>query len=356
MGKPILHQFIIGAVPGDAITDHALLLRRWLREDGFHSHIFAESTSPSLEREVHSYLQYRPSSPGEIVVLHHSIGSDLVDYLLSLDIKFLTIYHNITPPEFFQDVDPMLSKQLTRGQSQLTALLDRTLLGLADSPYNETDLQSLGFSPTGVLSITLDESKYQLESNPALLSRYQDKGPFMLFVGRLVPSKRQDDLIKLLYHFRRAEPSGRLLLIGDLWTPEYGEWLQKFAQELELGDAVIFAGHVSQRDMVTYYRLADLYVSMSEHEGFGKPLIESMYFDVPVVAYRSTAVPGTMGGAGILFRHKGYEALAELLSMLVRDKALRDRIVVRQRERVQQFLELRVRDIWKGYLAGLSLR
>jgi glycosyltransferase involved in cell wall biosynthesis len=119
---------------------------------------------------------------------------------------------------------------------------------------------------------------------------------------------------------------------------------------LNLTEAVVFTGRVSQKDLVTYYRLANIYVSMSEHEGFGKPLIESMYFGIPVLAYASAGVPETMGGAGVLFRRKDYEALAELIDIIVKDETLRNRIVARERERVKEFLEPSVRWKWEQYL------
>jgi glycosyltransferase involved in cell wall biosynthesis len=354
MRRPVLHQFIVGAAPGDAITDQALLLNRWLREDGFNSLIFAESIEPALTRRVRSYMQYRPSRPGETVILHHSIGTAMVDYLLSLDVWFLIVYHNVTPPEFLRNADPALAEQLARGRKQLTPLRDRTLLGLAASPYNEAELKRIGFAPTGVLPNMLDESQYRLDSNPDLLAHYRGKEPLLLFVGRLAPNKRQEDLIKLLHYYRRIEPSAHLLLVGTPWVPTYANWLQEMAQELGLGEAVVFAGHVSQRDMVTYYRLADLYVSMSEHEGFGKPLIESMYLGLPVLAYARAAVPGTMGGSGVLFREKRHEALAELVDILVKDDALRQRIIARQRERAKAFLEPEVHRTWRAFLREAS--
>ncbi|RME35159.1 MAG: glycosyltransferase, partial [Thermoflexia bacterium] len=296
-----LHQFIIGATPGDAITDHALVIQRWLWEEGFRSEIYAESIHPALFDQIRPYREYRPSRSGELVVLHHSIGSDLVDDLLRQDVRFLLIYHNVTPPSFFQPADPSLTAQVQRGREQLKHLRERTMLALGVSAFNERELQELGFPRTGVLPIVLDPSQYNIEPNPELLAQYQDGTPNLLFVGRLVPNKRQEDLIKLLWYYRRVDPSARLFLIGAPWVPAYTEWLRELADELGLGDAVVFAGHVSQRDLVTYYRLADVYVSMSEHEGFGKPLIESMYLGVPVVAYAAAAVPETLGGAGVLF-------------------------------------------------------
>jgi len=104
-----------------------------------------------------------------------------------------------------------------------------------------------------------------------------------------------------------------------------------------------------------YYRAADLYVSMSEHEGFGVPLIESMLLGLPVVAYGSTAVPETMGGAGIVFHRKEFEHLAELVAMIHEDASLRRRIIEKQHARVGHFLEPRVREQFFSYLEQIGL-
>jgi len=354
MGKPILHQFVVGASPGDAITDHALLLRRWLREDGFNSHIFAESIAPGLEGNIKSYLAYRPDRKGAVVILHHSIGSDVVDYLLSLDVRVVLIYHNVTPASFFESSDPALAAQLARGRDQLLSLRSRTLLGLGVSKYDENELCQAGFASTGVLPIVLDEEAYNFKPNPRLLERYQDSGPNLLFVGRLVPNKCQDDLIKIMYYLKRIVPVARLFLVGSPWLPAYADWLQELAVELEVSGRVIFTGHVSQRDLVTYYQLADLYVSMSEHEGFGKPFIEAMYFGIPVVAYAAAAVPGTLGGSCVLIHAKKYVALSELLSILLENDALRPRIILKQREKVKQFLGPQVKQIYHQYLTEIK--
>jgi len=354
MARPSLHQFIVGATPGDAITGHALLLQRWLREDGFYSELFAEGIHADLRGQVLSYLAYRPSHLEQVVILHHSIGSAMVDHLLAQRVRFVLIYHNVTPPDFFHSADPVLVKQLETGRAQLAQLRARTILALGISLYDESELREAGFAKTGVLPIPLRESDYNLEPNSDLQKCYSEGGPNLLFVGRLSPNKRQEDLIKLLYFYRRIAPAARLFLVGSPWMPEYADWLQELADELGLGAAVIFAGHVSQQDLVTYYRLADVFVSMSEHEGFGKPLIESMYFGVPVLAHAAAAVPETMGDAGILFHRKDYEALAEVIDLLVCDESLRQRIIARQHERVQSFSELSVRRKWNDFLTELD--
>lgn len=346
MARPVLHQFVDGATSGDAITDQALLLRRWLRTGGYRSHLFAAAIDPALEGEVHSYLAYRPSRPGEVVVLHHSIGSAVVEDLLARDVRFLLVYHNVTPPEFLAGVEPGMAAQLRRGREQLARVRERTLLALADSPLNRRELQAAGYRDTGLLPIALDPATYALQPSPALLAHYQEGGPNLIFVGRLVPNKRQEDLIKLLHACRRALPAARLFLVGAPWVGSYAGWLAELAGSLGLEDRVVMPGHVSQADLLAYYRLADLYVSMSEHEGFGKPLVESMHLGVPVLAFAAGAVEETLGGCGVLFRHKHYPALAELVDLLLADEGLRERLVARGRERAAAFLAPAVREQW----------
>ncbi|MBN1180379.1 MAG: glycosyltransferase family 4 protein [Anaerolineae bacterium] len=353
MGRRALHQVVVGAAPGDAITDHALLLRGWLREAGFRSEIFAQSVAPALAGEVRTYLGYRPSARDELVILHHSIGADVVDALLALDVRLVLIYHNVTPAAFLRGVDPGLSVQLERGRAQLARLRESTVLALADSPYNEAELRQAGYAPTGVLPIALDEARYHVPLDEKLLARYGSGGPNLLFVGRLLPHKCQEDLVRLLYYYRRVEPRAALWLVGSPWVPAYAEWLAELAEELGVRDGVTFAGHVSQSELVTYYRLAHLYVSMSEHEGFGKPLVESMVLGLPVLAYAVAAVPDTLGGSGVLFHCKDYEALAEWVDVLVKDEGLRARIVARQRERAESFLAPAVRQTWQRLLEGI---
>lgn len=344
---------------GDAISDHVLTLRRWLREQGLRSEIYAEHIDPRLTQEVRPVSAYRPSAGETLVIYHHSIGSTIVEQLLGLPVKLLLIYHNITPPAFVAQIDPALARHLQRGLEQLALLRPHTLLGLGVSPFNESELRAAGFEHTGVLPITFDAQNYALANSPLTLDHspftIANSAPLLLFVGRIMPHKRQEDLIKLLYYYRRIEPNARVALVGSPWLRSYERWLQDLAQSLDLADQVIFAGHVSQAEMVNYFRQAHLYVSMSEHEGFGKPLIESMYCGLPILAYSSAGVPSTLGDAGVLFHRKDFPLLAELVDLLVKDQTLRQRLIARQRARVQAFLEPQVKQLWQNYLAALAL-
>ncbi len=352
----ILHQFTEGMYTGDAVSDHVFLIRRWLRELGFVSNIYAEVIQPELERHVLPAESYLPGAEETGLIQHHAVGSRIADRLAAINLPQILIYHNITPPEFFAATNPHLAVQLDRGRQQLEEMRARTVLALGDSAYNERELRQLGFEKTGVLPIVVDESSYDAPLNSSLAAENHAGGPLLLFVGRLAPNKCQGDLVKLLIYYRRLAPNARLVCVGSLQDNSYVNWIQGLSRVAGLPEtAVTLTGHISQQDMVTYYKTADLFVSMSEHEGFGKPLIESMFLGLPVLAYAVTAVPDTMGTAGVLFHEKDYEALAELVDMLISDNDLRRRLIVQQKKHVEQFRETAVFEQWRGYLEQINL-
>lgn len=350
-----LHQFLTGATMGDAITSHALVIRRWLEEAGYASDIYAQYVNDSVRPPVRPLSAYRRSRRERYALYHHSIGSDVPQFLQQHGPRLILVHHNVTPARFFDRLDPAWAQRSTLGLQQLRLLRKSTDLALAVSGFNEQDLHAAGYETTGVLPLTLSQEEYDLPDNEALAEKLGNSGPSLLFVGRLAPNKKQEDLVKLLYCYHRLQPGAQLTLVGDRWDVGYDRWIERLSAELGLADNVTLTGKVSQQDLVTAYRHADLYVSMSEHEGFGKPLIESMYLGLPVLAYAATGIPSTLGNAGVLFHEKRFERLAELVDILVKEEALRRRLIDRQRKRAADFLEPQVRQRFHAYLEQVGL-
>ncbi|MBP6016565.1 MAG: glycosyltransferase [Candidatus Promineofilum sp.] len=355
MSQTVLHQFLPGARSGDAITDQALMMRGWLRDMGYTSNIFAQHIDPDVEAEILPLSRHRRAPDETWAIYHHSIGSDVPAFLKSRKLQLILIYHNITPPEFFAGVDPLMAYQLRLGHAQLAELRPITSLALADSSFNAIDLRMAGYENRAVLPITLQPRRYDIAVNPDLAAKLATSGPNLLFIGRLAPNKAQADLVILLHFLRRIHPAGHLYLVGDRGGMGYDVWLEQLAQELGVAEHVTLTGKVSHEDMMTYLKGADLYVSMSEHEGFGVPLIESMYLGLPVMAYGAAAVPQTMGKAGLLFFDKNYERIAELAHLVLADDMLRRRMIDAQRLRVQAFLEPKVRLQFEAHLQRLDV-
>lgn len=317
---------------GDAIGNEALRIRRILRERGFQSEIFAESLHPEMADEALKLWEYRQvSSPENVVILHFSIGAGVSTFAYHQPDRILLVYHNITPARWFVPYHAHLAGLCYHGRRELAAFVPRASLALGDSEFNRAELEAIGFHPTGVLPLLLDRSQLSEPPNPIILEMFKKDKTTFLFVGRVIPNKRFEDIIKIFYIYQKCiDPHCRLLLVGE-WQgfERYFDALIRLVDDLALKD-VHFTGHVDTDDLVAYYQLADLFLCTSEHEGFCVPLIEAFRFGVPVMAFDSGAVPETLNGAGILIREKRLEEIAELAYLVVHDSEFRDHIVSEQ--------------------------
>ncbi len=177
--------------------------------------------------------EYRPRPAETCLIHHHAVGSIVAGRLMEIGLPQILIYHNITPPEFFEKTNPALADSLRRAAATTGSRCGRnTLLGLGDSAYNERELVALGYASTGVLPIVLDESQFRAPLNETLAAECAAARPLVLFVGRFAPNKRQEDLIKLLYYLRRARPDARLVLVGNTGNQEYVDWQRALARDL----------------------------------------------------------------------------------------------------------------------------
>lgn len=355
--QPAIHQFVAGATPGDAIFDQAVMLRGWLQGWGHQSQIYAQTVHPSVVGQIPHYSSYRPGRRADdLLIFHYSIGSDLSEFIRGVKNRVVMIYHNVTPPELLGNIDPQMRALVRQGQEELGSFRDVVQLALADSEFNRLDLRAVNYPNPGLFPIILDETLYTDPSDPTLESKLAAGGPNVLFLGRVAPNKRQDDVIKAFYYYHLIEPASQLYLVGMIWQPaeRYYHWLRALVAHLGLDDCVHFTDHITFQQMITYYRGAELFLCMSEHEGFGKPLLESMYFDLPILAYSATAVPYTLGGAGVLVHEKEYPVIAELVHLLISDRPFREQILAGQRHRYDDFRPEQVKAQFKALLDGFE--
>jgi glycosyltransferase involved in cell wall biosynthesis len=341
---------------GDAIGNQILSLQRLLRELGYQSEIYCEHPPDHFEGRARTLAEYpRETLPSAVLLAHFSqcYSPAVMDWLAQAPARKVLVYHNITPHRYFEALDIAQYESARLGREQLDILRPLMDAGWGDSAYNVDELAAGGWARLGVLPIVFDPRRYAVRPNRRVLRRYGE-GLNVLFVGRIAPHKRQDDLIRVYCHLKRTVRSdSRLLLVGSSGGAKpYLASLRAYVARLELPD-VVFAGHVDAAEWIAYYQCASVYLSMSEHEGFGVPLLESMHFGVPILAYKRAAVPETLGGAGLLLTERNHAAAAELIALLYEDRALRERVVVRQRERLQAFYPDRIRERLALLLQGL---
>ncbi len=351
--KPPVHQLLAALSYGDAIGNEALQIRRHLRAAGYESDIFAERVQPRMAHLARPLHEYPRASGGRGVCLFHfSIGSAAERLIYHAPDRLVTIYHNITPARFFLGFHPHLAGLCYHGRRELAAFAARTELGLGDSEYNRRELEQAGFRRTGVLPIVHDLEALRGPASPVARRMYADGRTNILFVGRVIPNKRIDDLVRVFACYQRyVEPRSRLLLVGDTRGHErYFRRLREMIEALRV-DEVVFTGQVDDDELRAYYALADVFLCLSEHEGYCVPLVEAMALGVPVIARDAGAVRETLRGGGLLLRDERPEVVAELLHEVARDTALR-RCVLAAQERAMT--ELRALDFGALLLERLA--
>ncbi|MDP2661764.1 MAG: glycosyltransferase family 4 protein [Dehalococcoidia bacterium] len=333
-----LVQFISDLSYGDAASSDCMETHQLLQQWGFQAVVCADRVDRRHQSVARHFSSYRPRKT-DFILFHYSAWSGAAQFLLELGKPLLLMYHNITPPEFFRGTDPVVSELTRKGLEALPRFAPLAVMAIAKSEYSRKELDRTGFERTGVMPILVDFQRLDGETSQQVLRAYDDDCTNLLFVGRVVPNKRQEDIIKTFYYYhQRCNPRSRLFLVGShMAVGPYLQWLRKLVDELDLGGWVHFTGQISYQELLSFYRLADVFLCMSEHEGFCVPIVESMYLGIPVIAYAAAAAPFTMGQGGILVKQKDYGAIAELVHLLVNDRALRDRLVSKGRERAQDF-------------------
>lgn len=350
-----LHQFVPTFEPG-AVGAHMLELQRLARDVlGVEAEIFAEHVRPAMEGKARSHRTYGQSfasRPGDVLVYHMAIGSKVADFVRERPEPLIVDHHNVTPAELFERWEPDAAYGCSWGRAQLPELAGRACLGVADSPYNEEELKAAGYRATATAPILLDlEGLAGAAPDGHVLGRLEEAksagGADWLFVGRVSPHKFQHDVVKAFAAYRRLyDPHARLHLVGGSSSDTYRDALLGFAAAIGIGEAVSLTGPVSAGALAAHYRTADVLVCLSEHEGFGVPLLEAMAHGVPVVAYASTAVPGTVGGAGLVLASKAPATVAAAVHRVVSDPALSRFLVAAGLARLQEFSLERTRARW----------
>jgi glycosyltransferase involved in cell wall biosynthesis len=341
-----VNQWIPAAHRGDAIGDSARRVRDLLRELGHASDIYALSIDEDMRGEARRFEE-PASRAGDITIFHFAVPSPMTEAFRSLPGGRVLQYHNITPAHFFAAYDPGTFRIAVIGRRELASLAGRTDLALGDSDYNRRELDAIGFPRTGVMPIAVDTARLTCAPrHPALEQVLGDGLTNILFVGRIVPNKKIEDVIRLAEQFKRyIDARYRFIFVGRTdGIPRYYAAVRSLVAEYQmLPERFWFTGAVSDWELAAFYRHASVYVSMSEHEGFCVPLVEAMASGVPILAYESSAVPETLGGAGVTFAPKDMEYAAELLGQLAFDPDMRSRVIEGQYRRLDAFSDARLR-------------
>jgi len=332
--KPRVFQVLASLGFGDAIGQHAMSTFRVLADAGFETDLFTETADPRLEELTRNYRELPDVvRPDDIVISQFSLGSRALRTAYAVPSRMILTYHNITPPEYFLGEHPGLVRQCYHGRRELRAYGSRVSLALGVSEYNRRELEQLGFSPTDTQPLIADFGHLDVTPDSRIMDAFDDDAVNILFVGRLIPNKRPDQLIRYFHAYQSlARRPARLLLAGShAHFPNYRDELYALAKHLGASGVQIL-GQVSAAELTALYDVADVFLSASEHEGFCVPLMEAFHKRVPVIARAAAAVPDTMDGGGLLYDTRDPREVAGLIDAIVTDEVLEARVLRAQDE------------------------
>ncbi len=336
-----IDQLLAGYADGDAISHMAVCLRDVFRAWGHPSDIFADpdKVSPALRPDSRPLTDYRPG-PKDICFHHYGIASSAADVFLSSDSLKVLVYHNITPAAYFKGYDDHLTAQLKLARARLPDVVRQAHAVWTVSKFNADELAQTGASDVKILPLIFDPQPLNIEPEPLIMQKFTHSRHSLkniLFVGRIAPNKRVENLIQAFaWYHKTINPFSRLLIVGsNRSTPRYYTMLRMLAGDLDVPN-VCFEGFASPAGLAAYYRVADLYVCPSEHEGYCLPLVEAMHSGVPVLANNTGGMPEALDGAGVLYNHLSAVELAVLLHKFLTDTSLRQKVLNSQRERMQR--------------------
>ncbi|MGB0385258.1 MAG: glycosyltransferase [Ardenticatenaceae bacterium] len=354
-----LCQFVTFFKPGDAISGQAIAMHKAMQAMGLtESLLFTPAEQETESITTQAIDNYQPRS-NDVMVLHYGARGPLEDQILGFPGRKFIYYHNVTPARFFARVRFPWVDNLRYARESLPELAH--LGALAVSEYNKQELLRFGFQNVTVLPLILDFEGFtqviERQKPTELLGKSLSADSInWLHVGRIVPNKRIEDIIRAFYVYHtQLNPNSHLFVAGsnsesDLYSEALATWVEK----LDLQDAISFTGKVSQEELFDFYKLADLYVCMSEHEGFCIPLVEAMLSQVPIIAFRSTAVTDTMGQAGVLVNEKDPVVIAKIADLVLNKPTYRQRLIESQLIQAKQWHSDRALQALQNWLATLS--
>jgi glycosyltransferase involved in cell wall biosynthesis len=342
--------FVAGMYEGDGVAFDAVQVRDALRRAGFRSDLYTDHAhaSPGCRRQVRHFDAFAAASrrdPADAVIYEYSAASPITAFLAARREPLLLRYQNVTPAEYFAPYDAGLAEESRRGRAELGALAGRAAASLNSSAYNTQELESLGFREGHVLPNFVRVPPWSPKPRSTT-------PPRILFVGRIAPNKCQHHLAQVVGQVRRSIPGATLSLAGSReFCPRYSFIVDQIAAA---AGGVTMVGHVD--DPVGLFGGADLFLSLSEHEGFCMPLVEAMHAGLPVAAYGAAAVSETVGNGGLVFRDKSLPEVAALVEALFGDPARLEALRAAGAARAAEFAHERLAGRLVGILAGMGLR
>jgi glycosyltransferase involved in cell wall biosynthesis len=315
---------------GDAIGNFNLQIRSYLDGLDVPCRLYAAHYDESQNLNIAPYDDFFDEyTESDVLLCHFSIYEERNERLRAVCIPKAVYYHGITPPHYFESYDKVTAENCARGLMQFDCFRDFDFF-VANSKYNldqlldricENDegLRRKLSSASAVCPPFITSA--QSDWNRIVRPGKHENDCALLYVGRIAPHKCVHELFELLDALVNRGVDASLHIVGSCAAPSYCVVLENLmaGEYLPIRDRIFLHGHVPPVELDRLYSASDVFVTMSEHEGFCVPLVEAMHFSMPILAKGAGAIPETLSGAGKVVNGGDYDAMADYIAKLADD-------------------------------------
>ena len=352
---------------GDAVGYFAREMAELLLSQGIKNRIYVQNCESAFRPFVKHYedLLNEGSHPNDLIIYHYSISDAYLDNILNLKCKKIVYFHGVTSPDRLRVFDAELSNECSAAIKEVYKLVkfDAILVNSEQNKrvllnaYKTHEKERLYDNRDDILleerMTTISNKIYVIP--PVLFSGYswnaieadlqfqktvEKLGKTLLYVGKLYPHKRIDDLIEVFKETLDLNNEVVLLLVGHTHK-SYMKYIMHKIENLpqETKERIIFMHMISRNQLKAAYNAANIFITMSEDEGFCVPVLEAMRFHIPVVARKTenTPVDEVLGEAGKYIVEKDYKNVAAEIDMLFRNADYYNAIVERQDKELERY-------------------
>ena len=294
------------------------------------------------------------NNENDILYMYHAV-SGVNPLIKTIRGRKVLVFHNISEPELLYDLDPVDSDFCAKGLYEISRTAEYFDYAVAFSDFSKECLIKNGWKEDKIstIPIMLRFDEYDRAINESIIQKYSDNKTNILFSGRIFPNKRQQDIIAAFSEYKKKYNfNARLFLVGKIQNKRFFFALKDYAKKLDVSEDVVFVGHTKFSEYLAYFKIADLFLCMSAHEGFCMPLVEAMYYDIPIIAHGNTAIPDTLGNAGVQIHTRNPIEIAGIIDEIVNDEEKRNLIITEQRKR---FFELSSEKLEAKYSAFFKM-
>lgn len=338
-------QLVNGYSKGDGVGNVITAIDKLLKSKGYSTEIYNQTLGFSdLDN---------PELNGENVVLYHVALS--VDPLVKyLKCKKIMVFHNITDPELLIGAGlQQMRNWCSAGLYDIRGLSEYFESAIVFSDYSKRTLVESGWSEDRIyqMPIIVRFDNFTQDYDKELVEKYKDGYTNIIFTGRVFPNKKQEDIIRGFYEYKKKyNKKSRLFIVGSPGNSNYFEALKKLVAELGLNDDVTFTGRAPFDQYIAYYKMADVFLCMSAHEGFCIPVVEALYFNIPIIAVNATAVPDTLGGSGLLLESRDSAQVADAINKIVTDERFRKELLEGEKNRLDELMPDKIKKLYLNVL------